>query len=421
MLDELIRDVSSQSPDGARTETTDELTGYHWKTLWASMTGYAMDGLDLMVISYVLGLVMKSLHLTSAEAGGVATITLIGAVLGGYTFGILADLYGRVKTFSLSILIFAIFTGLTAAAANLFWLDVTRFIAGIGLGGEFGIGMTLVSESWPRKYRSRATSIVALGFQLGMIIALLCSMFLVPRFGWQSAFLVGALPALFAWWSRRHLEEPPLWQQQAKANTHAGFPLRELFHSRRATGTTLGLTVMTSVQNFGFYGIMIWLPTMLAKQLHFPFNKSLTWTLVTILGMMVGIVVFGQLADRWGRRPTYLVFQLGSAVIIWIFFHEANPTLLLFLGFFLGFLVDGMMGGYGAILAEHYSTHSRSTAENFIFNTGRAVGGFGPFVIGALAMTHSLSWAMGFLSAIYLVAALALLFLVPETKGKALA
>jgi MFS family permease len=321
----------------------------------------------------------------------------------------------------LSILIFAVFTGLTALATNLFWLDATRFIAGIGLGGEFGIGMTLVSEVWPSKYRSRATAVVAVGFQLGMILALLCAMFLVPRFGWQSAFLVGTLPALFAWWSRRHLQEPPLWQQQTKSKKDEGFPLRQLFQSPRATGTTLGLTIMTSVQNFGFYGIMTWLPTMLAKQLNFPFNKSLTWTLVTIVGMMVGILVFGQLADRWGRRPTYLVFQLGSAVIVWIFFHQVNPTSLLFLGFFLGFLVDGMMGGYGAILAEHYPTHARSTAENFIFNTGRAVGGFGPFVIGTLAMTHSLSWAMGLLSGIYLLSALALLLLVPETKGKVLA
>ncbi|WP_231493487.1 MFS transporter [Alicyclobacillus macrosporangiidus] len=409
-----------QVRDAARA-VEEGLNRYHWKTLWSSMAGYAMDGLDLMVLSYVLSLVMKDLHLTSAQAGSISTITLMGSVLGGYLFGILADIYGRVRTFAYSILIFSIFTGLTAFVHNLFWFDVTRFIAGIGLGGEFGIGMTLVSEAWPKTHRSRATSVVAIGFQFGMIIALLCSMVFVPRFGWQSAFLIGALPALFAWWSRRNLEEPEIWRQRQARGGDKAFPLAKLFDSPRRAGITIGLVIMTSVQNFGFYGIMTWLPTMLAKQLGFSFNKSLTWTLVTILGMMTGILLFGQLSDRWGRKPSYLVFQFGSALIVWLFFHQSSPSVLLVLGFLMGFLVDGMMGGYGASMAEHYPTEARSTAENFIFNTGRAVGGFGPYVIGSLAMYHSLSWAMGLLSAIYILAALAVIFLVPESKNKALA
>ena len=397
------------------------LSRYQWRALWASTAGYAMDGLDLMVISYVMVALIKAFHLTPSQAGGIATITLMGAVLGGYVFGILADRYGRVRTFSYSILIFALFTGLTALSPNLAWLNITRFLAGIGLGGEFGIGMTLVTEAWPRTYRSRGTAIVAVGFQLGMVVALLASMWLVPIFGWRGAFVFGALPALFAWWVRRNLDEPTLWTAARDSGRAQGMPLKHLFSSPRITATTIGLTIMTSVQNFGFYGIMVWLPTMLAKQLGFSFNQSLTWTMVTIFGMIIGIVVFGTFADRMGRRPAYLTFQIGAAVIVWIFFQQTAPVALLLLGAVMGFFVNGMMGGYGAILAEHYPTEARSTAENFIFNTGRAVGGFGPFVIGTLALTQSLSSALGFLSAIYVLAALAMLFLVPETKGKALA
>jgi MFS family permease len=399
------------------TTTTEKpnLTPYHWKTLWASTAGYAMDGLDLMVLSYVLPFVVAALKLNSAQAGFIATATLIGAVIGGYTFGILADIFGRIKTFSLSILIFSVFTGLTAFTHDIFWFDVTRFIAGIGLGGEFGIGMTLVCEVWPKKYRSRATGVVASGYMIGMIGALIASLLLVPRFGWQSAFIIGALPALFAWWSRRNLEEPEMWKQH-KSKGKTKFPLRHLFDSRKKTGTTIGLIIITSVQNFGFFGIMTWLPTMLSKQLHFTFNKSLTWTLVTILGMLVGILVFGYFSDLVGRRKAFMTFQVISALMIWVFFQQTNSIVLLILGAVMGFFVDGMMAGYGATIAEHYPTEARSTAENFIFNTGRAVGGFGPFVIGYLALTYPLSWCLGLLSSIYIIAALSVYFLIPESK-----
>ena len=394
------------------------VTRYQWKTLSASTVGYALDGLDLMVLAYVMSLVISHFKLNAAQAGFISTITLIGAVIGGYTFGVLADIFGRVKTFSLSILIFAIFTGTTAFVHNVFWFDVTRFIAGLGLGGEFGIGMTLVAEVWPKRFRARATGVVAAGFVIGMVVALILSMIFVPHFGWRSVFLIGTLPALFAWWSRRSLKEPELWVTRQRTKK---VPLALLFATPKKTGTTIGLVIITSVQNFGFYGIMTWLPTMLAKQLHFSFNKSLTWTFVTVLGMLAGILVFGVLADKIGRKMSFIIFQLAAAVMVWVFFQQTNALILLILGALLGFFVDGMMAGYGASIAEHYPTEARSTAENFIFNTGRAVGGFGPFVIGYLSLTHSLSSALGLLSVIYVVAALAVLFLIPETKNKDLA
>ncbi|WP_273000245.1 MFS transporter [Hydrogenibacillus schlegelii] len=400
------------SPNGER------LTPFHWKMLWASAVGYALDGMDLMIISMVLPLISAYFGLTSAQAGSIATITLIGAVIGGYVFGVLADVYGRVKVFALTILIFAVFTGLSALAPNFFWLGVFRFIAGLGLGGEFGIGMTLVAETWPKKYRARGTAGVALGFQVGVILAILTAMLVAPRFGWQGAFVVGALPALYAWYVRRNLEEPEIWKRARAERKEGVQPLRlsYFFESPRKTLTTLGLTIATAVQNFGYHGIMVWLPTMLAKELGYSFNKTGVWTMVTIVGMMIGIVVFGWLADTLGRKPTYIFFQLMSALSVWVFFHQTNPYVILFLGAVMGFFVNGMMAGYGALLAEHYPTEARSTAENLIFNTGRFIGGFGPFVIGYLAMHHSLSWAMGLISAVYLLAALAFLLFIPETK-----
>ncbi|MFL6517234.1 MAG: MFS transporter, partial [Bacillus sp. (in: firmicutes)] len=144
-------------------------------------------------------------------------------------------------------------------------------------------------------------------------------------------------------------------------------------------------------------------------------------TVVTIAGMIIGIVVFGYLADKIGRRPSYLIFLFASAIIVWIYFQQSSLSALIILGGILGFFVNGMMGGYGALLAEHYPTEARSSAENIIFNIGRAVAGFAPFLIGYISLNHSLSYALSLISGIYVISALAFIFLIPESKGKELA
>ncbi|MBP1083782.1 MFS transporter [Bacillus capparidis] len=396
-----------------------KIGSYQWKTLWASTVGYAMDGLDMMILSFTMPLIMAYFSINPAEAGSISTITLLGAVIGGIVFGILADKYGRVRVFTWTILIFSVFTGLCALSPNMETLMVFRFLAGLGLGGEFGIGMTLVSEAWPKKYRSRATSIVAVGFQLGIVLATLSVLFISPAFGWQGVFVAGIVPALLAFWSRKNLEEPEQWLQ-LKHDKKNKIAIGHLFSSLRTTATTIGLIIATSVQNFGFYGIMTWMPTMLANELGYTFNKTTVWTVVTIVGMIIGIIVFGILADKIGRKPSYLIFLLSAAVIIWIYFQQSTPIVLLVLGGVLGFFVNGMMGGYGALLAEHYSTGARSTAENVIFNVGRAVAGFAPLIIGYISLNHSLSYALSLLSGIYVLSALSFIFLIPETKGKEL-
>lgn len=406
-----------ENSSGAKQNS--KIGSYQWKTLWASTVGYAMDGLDMMILAFTMPLIMAYFSINPAEAGSISTITLLGAVIGGIVFGILADKYGRVRVFTWTILIFSIFTGLCALSPNVETLMVFRFLAGLGLGGEFGIGMTLVSEAWPKKYRSRATSIVAVGFQIGIVLATFSVMFISPAFGWQGVFVAGVVPAILAFWSRKNLEEPEQWLQ-LKAEKKNKIAIGHLFSSRKTTGTTIGLIIATSVQNFGFYGIMTWMPTMLANELGYTFNKTSVWTVVTIVGMIIGIIVFGILADKIGRKPSYLIFLVSAAVIIWIYFQQTTPIVLLLLGGVLGFFVNGMMGGYGALLAEHYSTEARSTAENVIFNVGRAIAGFAPLIIGYISLNHSLSYALSLLSGIYILSALSFIFLIPETKGKEL-
>ncbi|WP_302481350.1 MFS transporter [Dialister hominis] len=431
--------MSQKTIEELEFEETGVTRKERWKIMWASIIGYAMDGLDVLILSFAMAAIVSEFGLTLGEGGMIATYTLIGTVLGGYIFGIFADWWGRVHTFSLTIIIFSIFTGACAFADNAVHLDILRFLAGLGLGGEYGIGMTLVSETWPGAKRARATAGVAMGWQAGAVLAAILAAVVLPDYGWRGLFLVGVLPALLATWARHGIKEPPMWVQRKEmkkalqARKDAGekltaeeeeqlteakkFPLAHLFADKKTTITTIALTIMTSVQNFGYYGIMVWLPMILLKE-HGLTTKSMSgWMIVTVIGMIAGIFVFGWLCDRLGRKKPYLLFYVCAAAMVYIYVNLGTPIALLFGGAFLGFFCNGMMAGYGTLLSENYTTDARSTAQNFIFNTGRAVGGFAPVIIGTIAQTNGFNTAFVLLSAVYLAAAVNVLFFVKDTKG----
>ena len=397
---------------------------YGWKALVGSAVGYAMDGFDLLILGFMLSAISADLNLTPAQSGSLVTWTLIGAVVGGIAFGALSDRYGRVRVLTWTIVLFAVFTGLCAIAQGYWDLLIYRTIAGIGLGGEFGIGMALAIEAWPAKHRAKAASYVALGWQVGVLAAALLTPVLLPHIGWRGIFVVGIFPAFVAWYLRTRLHEPEIFSQKQTALSTQKISKLESFKllvkDKATTKVSLGIVVLTSVQNFGYYGIMIWMPNFLSKQLGFSLTKSGLWTAVTVCGMMAGIWIFGRLADKIGRKPSFLLFQLGAVISIITYSQLTDPTAMLVAGAFLGMFVNGMMGGYGALMAEAYPTEARATAQNVLFNLGRAVGGFGPVVVGAIVSAYSFSIAIAFLAVIYVIDMVATVFLVPELKGKEL-
>jgi MFS family permease len=389
------------------------------KALIASAVGYAMDGFDLLILGFMLRAISADLGLTPPQAGSLITMTLVGAVAGGILFGILADYYGRVRVLTWTILLFAAFTGLCAFAQGYWDLLIYRTIAGLGLGGEFGIGMALVAEAWPAKKRARACSYVALGWQAGVLCAALVTPLLLPSIGWRGMFLVGLLPGVVAFAVRWYVGEPKIFTDRAKAPRSMA-PLWMLVKDAATTKISAGMLILCSVQNFGYYGVMIWLPSYLSTRFGFGLTQSALWTAVTICGMAFGIWVFGMFADKVGRRPALLTFQAGAFVMVLVYSQLTDANALLIGGAIMGMFVNGMLGGYGALLSELYPTEARATAENVLFNLGRGVGGFGPVVVGALVASYSFTVAIALLATIYLIDIVATLALIPERKGQAL-
>ncbi|SAK95120.1 major facilitator transporter [Caballeronia hypogeia] len=412
------------TPASRSTPTDDSTTvsRHALHALVASALGYAMDGFDLLILGFMLPAIAADLHLTPAQSGALVTWTLAGAVAGGVVFGMLSDYFGRVRVLTWTILLFAVFTGLCAFSRGYGDLLIYRTIAGIGLGGEFGIGMALVAEAWPARLRARVSSYVGIGWQAGVLAAALITPLLLPVIGWRGMFAVGLLPAVVSFFVRRHVEEPVLFTERraAVANTEPAtrkLPLKRLFDDARTARASLGVIILCSVQNFGYYGLMIWLPSYLSKTFGYSLTKSGLWTAATVLGMAAGIWLFGVAADRFGRKPTFLVYQFGAVAMVFVYSNLSSPAALLIGGAVMGVFVNGMLGGYGALISEIYPTEARATAQNVLFNIGRAVGGLGPVAVGALAARYSFALALAFLASIYLLDVIATLFLIPEKRG----
>jgi benzoate transport len=377
-----------------------------------------MDGFDMLILGFMLAAISPDLGLTSTQAGSLVTWTMLGAVAGGLVFGSLSDKLGRIRVLTWTILVFAVFTGLCALARGYRDLVFFRAIAGLGLGGEFGIGMALATEAWPASKRARVSSYVMVGWHGGVLLAAFTTPLLLPVIGWRGMFLVGIVPAVVAFVVRRALDEPEIFAQRHAATNENSF--RALVKDSKTSRTTLGIAILCAVQNFAYYGLMVWLPSYLSKTLGFSLTKSGLWTGVTVLGMACGIWVCGQLADRIGRKPTFLLFQFGAVVMVFLYSRITEASALLWAGAIMGVFVNGLNGGIGALMSEAYPTVARATAQNTLWNLGRGVGSLGPLAVGALAAKYSFHAAIELLASIYFLDIVATLFLIPELKGKAL-
>nr|WP_162178587.1 MFS transporter [Bifidobacterium saguini] len=284
----------------ADKETVDKASGmkhYAGLAVFSSAVGHALDGLDLMILGFAMSGIMASFNIDKTTASTLTTITLAGAFLGGLVFGRLADKYGRIRVLTYSVIFFGVFTLFSAFAPNFFLMALFRFLAGVGIGAEFGIGMAIAAEASSPENRAKATSGVGLGFQVGVLLASLLSAPILTAFGWRGLFAIGIVPAIVAIFIRVFVPEPPLYLKHRQTAKEHG-SIRQLFSTPERVRFSIAIIILCTVQNCGYFGIMTWLPSYLNTELNLSLTSTGIWTAVTVLGMMLGISVFGFLADH---------------------------------------------------------------------------------------------------------------------------
>lgn len=383
------------------------MSKYQRKVLLSTSAGIALENMDIMFLAFSLSSMIATFHISGTQAGMIATITNLGMLVGGIFFGLMADKYGRVKVFSQTVLLFSIASLLMYFASNIYLVYLFRFIAGIGAGGEYGACMSLISESFSKKQIGRASSIAGIGAQVGAALAAILAAVVIPLLGWKMLYVIGVLPVLLVLVIRRGLKEPEDFQKTRA--TGKTTKLSHLFATKHLAWQTIGLSIMVTVQIAGYFGLMNWLPSIMQAQLGLSVSGSSLWMVSTIVGMSLGMLTFGIIMDKLGPRAAFIIFLLCSSLSVFLLVMAHSQWSLVAAAVVVGYFINGMYGGYGAIISSLYPTEIRATANNLIMNLGRAVGGFSSIVIGFLMDHYNLTAVIIFLSSIYLVSLLVLM------------
>ena len=396
------------------------------RTLWACLCGWGLDGMDVQIYSFVIPALIATWGITAAKAGVIATGALLVSAVGGWMAGWLADRIGRVRTLQISIAWFAGWTFVCGLAQNFEQLFWARSIMGLGFGGEWAAGAVLLAETIRPEHRGKALGTMqaswAVGWAIAAIAAAILFSVLPQNLAWRALFFVGLAPAILIFFVRRMVQEPEVYTRNKAALAASGekVSLLEIFKPPLLKTTILGGLLGTGAQG-GYSAVTTWLPTYLRTERHLSILNSSGYLAVLIFGSFCGYLTGAYLADRIGRRGTFLVFAIGATVVVaGYMLAPFGNTAMLVLGFPLGFFASGVFSAQGSFYAEQFPTRVRGVGQGFTYNVGRAVGALFPALVGYLAARLSLGGAIGvFATTAFAVMAVAA-FLLPETKGKVL-
>ena len=378
-----------------------------------------LDAFDVMLYSIVLATLMREFGMNKSTAGLLNTLTLIASAIGSFAFGFLADRLGRRRMLSLSILTYSIFTFACGFSTSVTMLAVMRFFLGLGMGGEWNSGATLVAETWPSAWRGRALGFVQSSWAIGYALAAIVAREVLSRTSWRWVFFIGVLPALVTLWIQHDVPEPEIWQRSVKLKPAPGL-------WKAATPSILVLMVMNAFGMFAWWGLFTWIPAYLALPLAkggrnfslLDFTSFLT--VLNLCGMWPGYILFGYVADRFGRKRSIVAYLFLAALSAPFFAMARQPGWILLTASITAFFGTGFFTGSAIIGSELFPTPIRATALGVSYNTARGLSAFAPFVIGFLGERYGLSFSFYSCAVAFLLAGITALW-VPETRGTELA
>lgn len=443
-----------------RSERLDRLpfTRAHGKLLVGSGIGWALDAMDVGLISFVMVALGKQWGLSATEQSWIGSIGFVGMAVGASLGGLLADRIGRRQVFALTLLVYGVATGASALAGSVAVLIALRFCVGLGLGAELPVASTLVSEYSPRAIRGRMVVALESFWALGWILAALIGYLVVPASanGWRWALAVGVVPTLYAAVVRYGLPESVRFLEKAGRHAEAEAAVRRFEGSAgiAAPGGPAGTSVTSPAPddtstaaprqprqpaglwrpayrvrtaalwtvwftiNFAYYGAFIWLPNLIVAQ-GYPMVKSFEYTLIITLAQVPGYASAAYLIERWGRRPTLATFLIGSAVAAVLFGNALGTTALLVTGSLLSFFNLGAWGALYAITPEIYPTSIRGTGSGAAAAFGRIASILAPLAVPILKDAGGIVLVFAVLGAAFAIGAAAA-FALPDQRGRAL-
>ncbi|WP_277584762.1 MFS transporter [Psychrobacillus antarcticus] len=385
------------------------------KLLGIAGLAWMFDAMDVGILSFVIAALAIDWNLTPGQMGWVGSVNSIGMAVGALVFGVLADKVGRKKIFMITLLMFSIASGLSALTTTLAAFLLLRFFVGMGLGGELPVASTLVSESVEAKERGRVVVLLESFWAAGWIISALIAYFIIPNYGWRLALIITALPAFYAIYLRLKLPDSPKFTEKKSESRSIIQNMSEVW-SKKYAKRTLMLWIVWFTVVFSYYGMFLWLPSVMVIK-GFTLIKSFEYVLIMTIAQLPGYFSAAWLIERAGRKFVLVTYLLGTAASALVFGSAESTGLLMLSGILLSFFNLGAWGALYAYSPEQYPTVIRATGSGMAAAVGRVGGILGPLLVGTMVTT---GYDMGLIFGIFCVAivigVLAVIFLGTETK-----
>ncbi|MGX9135127.1 MFS transporter [Rummeliibacillus sp. JY-2-4R] len=372
----------------------------------ASFLGLVVDGMDIQLLSLSMPSLMETFHIGKAQAGAIGTWSLVGMAVGGIIGGWLSDRFGRVRMATYMLVLFCVGTAALGFVQSYEQFILVRFISAIGIGAEYSIITMLMAEYVPTKSRTTILGTLQAAYSVGYLVAALLAGAILPTYGWRPLFMMTIIPVFLAIFLRMKVPEPQSWVEEKKRAKTEPKQIKKnewlsIFKEAKIRKIFIFWVLTTTFLQFGYYGVGTWLPSYLVEDLGFNFKAMTGYLVGSYAAMILGKVLAGYLADKFGRRNIYIIAGIVTAIFLPIIYLYNTPSNIIALLTVLGFVYGAQYGVNSTYMSESFPTIIRGTAVGGAYNIGRFGAAIAPVIIGIIAEAKSIGFGLATLGIAY--------------------